>query len=83
MFHQTHTKELASLQEQNRLLVYRCFNALNQQVELSGPQVISFLMGWGDAICSHRYTAVYWTQMAHALKQQYPSLGHKSSSAER
>jgi hypothetical protein len=81
MFHQTHLKEFESLQDQNRLLVYRCFNALNQQIELSGPQVISYLMGWGDVFCSHKYAVVYWTHMANALKQHYPTLKHGSESS--
>jgi hypothetical protein len=62
------------MRDQNRLLVYRCFNALNQQNELSGPQVISYLMGWGDVFRSHRFAPVYWTQLAQALKRHYPLL---------
>lgn len=48
MFHQEYRSEVSTLRDQNWLLVYRCFNAFNQQNELSGPQVISYLMGWGD-----------------------------------
>lgn len=80
IFHQKNPQELSSLREQNRLLVYRCFNALNQQNELSGPQVISYLMGWGDIFCSHRFVPVYWTQLAQTLKHEYPSLMNQTSS---
>jgi hypothetical protein len=78
LYHQNNTlraeTETSTLRDQNRLLIYRCFNALNQQNELSGPQVISYLMGWGDVFRSHRYTPVYWSQVAHALREEYPAL---------
>lgn len=74
MFHQEYAHEISSLRDRNRLMIYRCFNALNQQNELSGPQVISYLMGWGDVFRSHRFTPVYWSQMTHALRQRYPLL---------
>lgn len=84
IFHQKYTNEELSLQDRNRLLVYRCFNALNQENELSGPQVISYLMGWGDVFRSHRYTPVYCSQLAQALRHKFPSLKKTgSSSAER
>ena len=74
MYHQKHLPRSESLQEQNRLLIYRCFNALNRQAELSGPQVMSYLMGWGDRFTSHQYVSVYWCQLANSLKKAYPSL---------
>ena len=73
-YHQTHSSHMESLREQNRLLIYRCFNVLNKQVELSGPQVMSYLMNWGDSFASHQYVSVYWSQLANALKRVYPSL---------
>ena len=73
-YHQTHSTHLESLGEQNRLLIYRCFNVLNKQAELSGPQVISYLMNWGDSFASHQFVSVYWSQVANVLKEVYPSL---------
>ena len=73
-YHQTHSSHMESLREQNRLLIYRCFNVLNKQVELSGPQVMSYLMNWGDSFASHQYVSVYWGQLSNALKRVYPSL---------
>lgn len=73
MYHQTHSTHLESLREQNRLLIYRCFNVLNRQAELSGPQVMSYLMNWNDRFNSHQYVSVYWGQLASALKRVYPS----------
>jgi hypothetical protein len=78
LYHQTHTFgdgiDTATLRDRNRMLIYRCFNALNQQNELSGPQVMSYLMGWGDVFRSHRFTPVYWSQLAQVLKQECPEL---------
>ena len=73
-YHQQHYPQLDSARERNRLLIYRCFNVLNRQAELSGPQVMSYLMKWGDTFTSHQYVAVYWIQLANALKWAYPSL---------
>ena len=74
MYHQQNLSHLASAREQNRLLIYRCFNVLNRQVELSGPQVMSYLMNWGDTFVSHQYVPVYWGQLANALRQAYPAM---------
>jgi hypothetical protein len=73
-YHETHSNRSQSLRERNRLLIYRCFNVLNRQAELSGPQVISYLMNWGDHVTSHQYVSVYWCQLANALKKVYPNL---------
>ena len=77
-YHQTHSDHLESLRERNRLLIYRCFNVLNRQSELSAPQVMSYLMNWGDRFTSHQYVSVYWGQLASALKRVFPFLevGH-------
>ena len=74
VYHQNHLPQFESLRDQNRLLIYRCFNVLNRQAELSGPQVISYLMNWGDHFTSHQYVVVYWNQVANALEKVYPSL---------
>ena len=83
LYHQAHALQdevdTSTLREQNRMLVYRCFNALNQQNELSGPQVMSYLMGWGDVFRSHRFTPVYWSQVAQVLRQEYPGLRNRSA----
>lgn len=80
-YHQSHPPRFESLRERNRLLIYRCFNVLNRQAELSGPQVISYLMKWGDHFSSHQYVSVYWCQLANALKQIYPNLEERDRSS--
>lgn len=42
-----------------RMLV-RCANALISQQELSAPQVVSYLMGYGDHYTSHRFRNLFW-----------------------
>jgi len=71
MYHQDHLPQLEPLKERNHLLIYRCFNVLNRQAELSGPQVMSYLMNWSDRFTSHQYISVYWSQLANSLKQYY------------
>lgn len=61
--------QVDSLQEKNRLLVYRCFNILNRHAELSAPQVMFYLMGWGGVFCSNHYVTVYWGQLAKPIRQ--------------
>jgi hypothetical protein len=80
MYHQTHLPQFESLRERNRLLIYRCFNVLNREMELSGPQVMSYLMNWGDRFVSHQYVSVYWCQLANALRNVYPTLEHGNNS---
>jgi len=55
---------------------------LNRQVEQSAPQVISYLMGWGDSFCSHRYVPVYWSALERAVKQVHPELNQRCETVE-
>ena len=63
-----------SLQDRHRLLLIRCMSALNREQELSGPQVMSYLMGWGDSYKSHNYTPVNWWSLKKALARKFPYL---------
>lgn len=78
MYHQKNSAYLSDMRERNRLLVFRCFNMLNRQAEQSAPQVISYLMGWGDTFCSHHYVPVYWSALERALKRAHPELNWRS-----
>ncbi|KDN35865.1 hypothetical protein RSAG8_11227, partial [Rhizoctonia solani AG-8 WAC10335] len=35
---------------------------------------MAYLMGYGDTIQSHTYTAIYWSSIVSALKKTYPEL---------
>ncbi|KIK63244.1 hypothetical protein GYMLUDRAFT_163481, partial [Collybiopsis luxurians FD-317 M1] len=40
-------------------LIMRCATTLSRQQELSAPEVITYLMGWGDHYVSHHFTPIY------------------------
>lgn len=58
----------------NKLLLERCANALSRNRELSAPEVINYLMGWGDTIVSNQYSILYWDSAEIALCQAFPEL---------
>ena len=61
----------------NCKLVFRCLNVLNRDVEQSAPQVISYLMGWGDTFKSHHYVPLYWTSFLPKVTMHIPRVvGH-------
>ncbi|KIO04877.1 hypothetical protein M404DRAFT_25958 [Pisolithus tinctorius Marx 270] len=65
------------MHEWNRLLLYWCINVINWEAELSGPQVMSYLMGYGDTFTSHNYTPLYTGPLFSMVKQMFPELcGH-------
>ncbi|KAF8809589.1 hypothetical protein BYT27DRAFT_7209910 [Phlegmacium glaucopus] len=45
-----------------------------QQREFSGPEIMSYLMGWGDRFESHHYIAIYSDVIVSSLKNKYPGL---------
>ena len=58
----------------NKKLIQRCANTLSRQQELSAPEVISYLMGWGDRYESHHYVTIHWHSVSILLKKAYPEL---------
>lgn len=44
-----------------RILLVKCANSLIAKQELSGPQVASYLLGFGDHYTSHLFKSLYWT----------------------
>ncbi|KAG8940013.1 hypothetical protein FRC03_005839 [Tulasnella sp. 419] len=75
VYHMEDKTDQGDVIEQTRKLLFRVVHVLNQGAEFSGPQVISYLMGWGDHRCSHRYQAVYWSSLECELKKAFPCLG--------
>jgi len=76
-----HTANLLyeDIRERNRLLLYRCINVINRETELSGPQVASYLMGYGDTFTSHNYAPLYTSSLFSTVRQE---LLNASSSLE-
>ncbi|KAG1739554.1 hypothetical protein EDB19DRAFT_1613475, partial [Suillus lakei] len=73
-YHSHHTAYLDSLQDNQRLLLFRLIHTINQEQELAAPMVISYLMGWGDTYRSHHYSPVYWSSFISALLKDFPAL---------
>lgn len=68
---QNRTLDLTQL---NKKLLQRCANTLSRQQELSAPEVISYLMGWGDRFVSHHFVTIHWYSVMSLLKATYPEL---------
>ena len=61
-------KETAT--EKSRKLVLRCYNTLASQQELSGVQVASYLMNWGDHYTTHKFQGLFLIQIERFLQNQ-------------
>ncbi|KAI9435941.1 hypothetical protein H4582DRAFT_2112183 [Lactarius indigo] len=77
-FHRARDTAKTDLLSQNKMLIQRCGNALSREQELSAPEVISYLMGWGDRFVSHRFETIHWHSVVRLLKKAYPMLGMTS-----
>ncbi|KAF7294643.1 ATP-dependent DNA helicase [Mycena indigotica] len=64
----------SDIRKVNKRLLEQCANTLSRQYELSGPEVMSYLMGWGDRYISHTFVKIYWDLMVSALHRHYPLL---------
>ncbi|KAJ3568696.1 hypothetical protein NP233_g5549 [Leucocoprinus birnbaumii] len=73
-FHQKQEKDNHDLHQIHKRLIQRCANTLSREQEFSAPEVISYLMGWGDRYISHNYVKIYWDQAYSALLKAYPQL---------
>ncbi|KAF7292653.1 ATP-dependent DNA helicase [Mycena indigotica] len=67
-----------SIEKVNKKLLQQCANTLSRQYELSGPEVISYLMGWGDRYISHTFVKIYWDIVTATLCRAYPTLSNKT-----
>ncbi|KAJ7103451.1 hypothetical protein B0H15DRAFT_919234 [Mycena belliarum] len=61
----------------NKRLITQCANTLSRQHEFSGPEVVSYLMGWGDRFISHNFVSIYWDQVTSALRKTFPTLSNR------
>ncbi|KIY47163.1 hypothetical protein FISHEDRAFT_45856, partial [Fistulina hepatica ATCC 64428] len=75
--HRRMTDYTEDLRDQSRKLLFRLSHALNSEQVLSGPMVISYLMGWGDVYRSHHYTPIYWSSFIGELFRSFPELRSK------
>lgn len=73
-YHNVQEKGHREVTDVNKKLLSRCANSLTREQEFSGPEVVSYLMGWGDRFISHHFVPIYWSGVIYALKRTYPSL---------
>ena len=73
-YHREEEKQTHDLAKLNKKLIQRCANTLSRRQELSAPEVISYLMGWGDRYISHRFETIHWHSVVNLLKKAYPEL---------
>ena len=63
--------------DRNKRLLQRCANALSREQEFSAPEVVSYIMGWGDRYISHNFVTIYWDSVVITLLKAYPGLKKK------
>ncbi|CAF1441584.1 unnamed protein product [Adineta steineri] len=71
--------ETESAIERSRKLVLRCYNTLATQQELSGVQVASYLMNWGDHYTTHKFQGLYLIQTEIFLQTELNELRIKQN----
>jgi hypothetical protein len=73
-FHLVEERRRNDLLDVNKRLIQRCANTLTRDREFSGPEIMSYLMGWGDRFESHHYVAIYTDAIIAGLKERFPGL---------
>jgi hypothetical protein len=73
-FHAVEERGRTDLTNLNKRLIQRCANTLARDREFSGPEIISYLMGWGDRYESHHYIGISVDAIIRALKERFPGL---------
>ena len=73
-FHTLEEKRRTDLTDINKRLIQRCANTLTRDREFSGPEINSYLMGWGDRYVSHHYVSISADAIIRALKEKFPGL---------
>ncbi|KAF8809982.1 hypothetical protein BYT27DRAFT_7209905 [Phlegmacium glaucopus] len=76
-FHKVEEKGRVDVANVSKRLIQRCVNTLTREREFSGPEVISYLMGWGDRYESHHHVSIYTDALISAVKKKFPGLGDK------
>lgn len=76
-FHKKRERYNTDVATLNKRLLQRCANTLTREQEFSGPEVASYLMGWGDRFISHFFVTIYWSAVARQIKNAYPQMCYK------
>ncbi|EAU80832.2 hypothetical protein CC1G_04942 [Coprinopsis cinerea okayama7 len=81
-FHVGEERQRADVESRNKRLLERCANTLTREREFSGPEVATYLMGWGDRYMSHNYVPIFWDAAERALKRKFPALRNEVREGE-
>ena len=73
-FHRASEKRNSNLIATNKKLVQCCANTLTREQELSAPEVVSYLKGWGDRYISHHFETIPWFSVLSLLQKTFPVL---------
>lgn len=73
-FRQSSDQSTNTLTTINKKLIQQCANTLSREQELSAPEVVSYLMGWGDRYISHHFETIHWYLVEALLKRTFPIL---------
>ncbi|KAM6495525.1 hypothetical protein JOM56_008231 [Amanita muscaria] len=60
--------------DRHKLLIEQCAIALTFEREFGAPEIVSYLMGWGDHYESHCYSIIFLDAIMNTLKQTFPAL---------
>jgi len=71
MYHSKHSDHIQNVREKNRLLLFRCFQAVNREMEICAPLIMLYLMGLGDTITAHAYVPLHWQALAVELRKLF------------
>ena len=73
-FHKKQERYSADTKLRSKRLLQRCANTLSREQVFSAPEVMSYLMSWGDRKLSHNYVTLYMSDIYATLKKTYPIL---------
>jgi hypothetical protein len=76
-FHKTREHYNSDISRLNKRLLQRCANTLSREQEFSAPEVISYLMGWGDRYISHYFVNIYWSGVMGLIRNEFPGVHTK------
>ena len=74
VYHNASEQRNFDLVVRNRKLIQQCANTLSCEQELSAPEVVSYLMGWGNRYISHHFETIPWLSVLSLLRNSYPVL---------
>lgn len=81
-FHTVEERRRSDVSDINKRLIQRCANTLTRDREFSGPEIMSYLMGWGDRYESHHYVGISADAIIRTLKENFPGLRVSTSTVD-